>query len=54
MKDYTHNTEPGAKGSEPTLSQREQLLLSLFRALDEQAQADILRFMEVLAMQAHS
>ncbi len=54
MKEYTHNTAPGTKGSEPTLSQREQLLLSLFRALDEQGQADILRFMEALAMHAHS
>ena len=50
MTDYTHKTDLGTKGREPTLSQREQLLLSLFRALDEQGQADILRFMEVLAM----
>jgi len=51
MLDNTHNRAPGAKGSEPTLNPREQLLLSLFRALDEQARADILRFAEVLVMQ---
>jgi len=52
MLDDTHNTAPGAKGGKPTLTPREQQLLSLFRALDEQARADILRFMEVLAMQS--
>lgn len=51
MTEYTQRAAHGTKGLEPALSQREQRLLSLFRALDEQGQADILRFMEVLAMQ---
>jgi hypothetical protein len=51
MTEYTQRATDGANGREPILNQREQRLLSLFRALDEQGRADILRFMEVLAMQ---